>query len=217
MITVVLVDDQELVRTGLRALLEADGQLRVVGEADDGEAAVKLVRQHRPEVVLMDLRMPGTDGLTATRRLRADPALERTRIVVLTTFDDEADIVEAVRSGAAGYLLKDTAGSDLRAAVHTVAAGGNLLSPTIARQMMEHLARLPAPPMADPRLARLADRELEVLARLSHGESNSEIGRALHLSPATVRTYVSRILTKLDARDRTELALMAQRSGLTAD
>lgn len=215
MITVLLADDQELVRTGLRALLEADADIVVVAEAANGEEAVVRARAHRPDVVLMDLRMPRVDGVEATTRIRADPELSRTRIVVLTTFDDEDDVLAAIRAGAAGYLLKDTSSAELRAAVRTVASGGNLLSPRVARQVMEHLARVPAVPAPDPRLARLTDRETAVLQRLSLGESNAEIGRALHLSAATVRTYVSRILTKLEARDRTELALIAQRSGLT--
>ncbi|WP_018654461.1 response regulator [Actinomadura flavalba] len=213
MIRVVLVDDQDLVRAGLRALLENDPDIAVVAEAGDGRAGVARARELRPDVVLMDLRMPGTGGLAATAQIRADPALADVRVVVLTTFDDEDEIVEAVRLGAAGYLLKDARADDLRGAVRTAAGGGNPLSPSIARRVMEHLADTPRQ-RPDPRLATLTERERAVLVRVAEGETNEEIGRALHISPATARTYVSRILTKLDARDRTALAVIAHRAGL---
>lgn len=214
MIRVLLVDDQDLVRAGLRTLLTADPDIEVVAEATTGDGAVAAARQHRPDVALMDIRMPRTNGIDATRLIRADPALERTRVLILTTFDDDEDIVEAIRLGAAGYLLKSTPAQDLRQAVHTAAAGGNLLSPSITRRVMDHVARMPAAPTRDPRLDELTDRELTILQRIAHGENNAEIGAVLHLSPATVRTYVSRILTKIGARDRTELAVIAHRSGL---
>lgn len=214
MIRVLLVDDQDLVRAGLRTLLTADPDIEVVAEATTGDGAVAAARQHRPDVALMDIRMPRTNGIDATRLIRADPALERTRVLILTTFDDDEDIVEAIRLGAAGYLLKNTPAQDLRQAVHTAAAGGNLLSPSITRRVMDHVARMPAAPTRDPRLDELTDRELTILQRIAHGENNAEIGAVLHLSPATVRTYVSRILTKIGARDRTELAVIAHRSGL---
>jgi len=214
MIRVLLADDQELVRTGLRTLLAADPGLTVVGEARTGDAAISMARQYRPDVVLMDLRMPGTDGIEATRRIRADPALTATRVVILTTFDEDDDILQAVRLGAAGYLLKDSTADDLRSAVHVAARGGNLLSPAIARRVMDHVARQPPAPTPDPRLDELTERELAVLRRIAHGETNAEIAAVLHLSPATVRTYVSRMLSKLPARDRTELAVIAHRSGL---
>jgi DNA-binding NarL/FixJ family response regulator len=213
MTSVLLVDDQDLVRAGLRALLTSDPRITVVGEATDGHRGVDLAVRYRPDVVLMDIRMPVMDGITATRAIRDDDRLQNTRVVILTTFDDDADVIEAVRVGAAGYLLKDTPGPDLREAVHTAAAGGNLLSPAIARRVMELIATAP-PPTPDPRLAALSERELAVLERVGHGDTNDEIAAALFISPATARTYVSRILTKLDARDRTELAIIAHRSGL---
>ncbi|WP_431728165.1 response regulator [Verrucosispora sp. TAA-831] len=214
MTTVLVVDDQDLVRAGIRTLLESDPQINVVGEAADGRTGLHLARRLRPDVVLMDIRMPILDGLAATAAIRADETLTGTRVLILTTFDDDEDIVEAVRLGAAGYLLKDTGSDDLRRAVHTAVAGGNLLSPTITRRVMEQLAAVPRLPPPDPRLAVLTDRERAVLARVGLGESNDEIGRALFISPATARTYVSRLLTKLDARDRTALAVIAHRAGL---
>lgn len=212
--TVLLADDQDLVRAGLRALLSGDEQITVIAEARDGREAFELSRRHRPDVVLMDIRMPVHDGLTATERITADEGLSAVRVLILTTFDDDEEILAAVRAGAAGYLLKDTPGSELRQAVRTVAAGGNLLSPRITRQVMAQLAAGRSASAPDPRLERLTERELEVLLRIAHGENNAEIGARLFLSPATARTYVSRILTKLDARDRTELAVIAHRSGL---
>ncbi|MFI7025272.1 response regulator [Micromonospora sp. NPDC049900] len=214
MTTVLVVDDQDLVRAGIRTLLESDPQINVVGEAADGRTGLHLARRLRPDVVLMDIRMPILDGLAATAAIRADETLTGTRVLILTTFDDDEDIVEAVRLGAAGYLLKDTGSDDLRRAVHTAVAGGNLLSPTITRRVMEQLAAVPRLPPPDPRLAVLTARERAVLARVGLGESNDEIGRALFISPATARTYVSRLLTKLDARDRTALAVIAHRAGL---
>lgn len=212
--TVLLADDQDLVRAGLRALMGSDGDIEVVGEAADGRRAVELATRLHPDVVLMDIRMPRMDGIEATRAIRSDERLDGTRVVILTTFDDDDDVIEAIRVGAAGYLLKDTPGPDLRDAVRTAAAGGNLLSPAITRTVMELVARA-APRLApDPRLSALTGRELEVLARIGHGDTNDEIARALFLSPATARTYVSRIITKLGARDRTELAILAHRSGL---
>lgn len=212
--TVLLADDQDLVRAGLRALMATDGDIEVVGEALDGRLAVELAIRLRPDVVLMDIRMPRMDGIEATRAIRSDERLDGTRVVILTTFDDDDDVIEAIRVGAAGYLLKDTPGPDLRHAVRTAAAGGNLLSPSITKTVMELMAKAAPRPAPDPRLSVLSDRELEVLERVGHGDTNEEIARALFLSPATARTYVSRILTKLGARDRTELAVLAHRSGL---
>lgn len=217
MIRVLLADDQDLVRAGIRALIGADPQIEIVAEARTGSEAVAAARRSRPDVALMDIRMPELDGIAATREIRGDPELSGTRVVILTTFDDDDDVREAVQLGAAGYLLKDTPSDDLRRAVHTVAGGGNLLSPTIARRLMEHVAQAPPPSEADPRLAALTDRETAVLRRIAHGETNREIAARLFLSPETVRTYVSRILAKLDARDRTELAVIAHRSGLYTD
>ena len=215
MIRVLVVDDQDLVRAGLRTLLQNDPEITVVGEAGDGRAALSRIRELLPDVVLMDIRMPAASGLWATAEIRADRTLDRVRVLILTTFDDEEEIVQAIAAGAAGYLLKDTPAEQLRRAIHTTAAGDNLLSPAITRTVMERLARTPQPPTPDPRLADLTERERAVLIRVGHGDTNEEIGQALFISPATARTYVSRLLTKLDARDRTQLAVIAHRSGLT--
>ncbi len=211
-IRVVVVDDQHLVRTGLRALLERAPDIEVVAEAGDGAAAVTAVRAERPDVVLMDIRMAGTDGLEATRRILADPALSGVHVVMLTTFDDDEYLFEAIRAGAAGFLLKDTGPDALREAVRTVAHGNALLSPAVTRRVLAAAARTPAP---DPRrLAVLTDRERDVLAQVGAGRSNAEIGAALYLSPETARTYVSRLLTKLGARDRSQLVVIAYETGL---
>jgi DNA-binding NarL/FixJ family response regulator len=211
-VRVVVVDDQHLVRTGLRALLERAPDIEVVAEAGDGAAAVTVVRAERPDVVLMDIRMAGTDGLEATRRILADPALSGVHVVMLTTFDDDEYLFEAIRAGAAGFLLKDTGPDALREAVRTVAHGNALLSPAVTRRVLAAAARTPAP---DPRrLAVLTDRERDVLAQVGAGRSNAEIGAALYLSPETARTYVSRLLTKLDARDRSQLVVIAYETGL---
>ncbi|WP_114558967.1 response regulator [Desertihabitans aurantiacus] len=214
MIRVVLVDDQELVRTGLRALAERDGDITVVGEADNGRSGLGLVRQLRPDVVLMDLRMPQLDGIAATRSITADPALADVRVVVLTTFDGDEEIAAAIEAGAAGYLLKDIGPADLRAAIRTVHAGEALLSPAVTRKVLAtFVARTPRR-LRPELVAALTPREREVLARVGLGESNDEIGRSLHLSPATARTYVGRLLTRLGARDRAQLVVLAYESGL---
>lgn len=214
MIRIVLVDDQELVRTGLRALAERDGDIEVVGEASDGRSGLSRVRELRPDVVLMDLRMPQLDGIAATARITADPALDAVRVVVLTTFDEDEDVLAAIRAGAAGYLLKDVAPSALREAVRVVAGGDSLLSPavttTVLAQLGERLASRVSPGLLDG----LTPREREVLALVGRGMSNDEIGQALFLSPATARTYVSRLLAKLAARDRSRLVVLAYESGL---
>lgn len=214
MIRIVLVDDQELVRTGLRALAERDGDIEVVGEAADGRAGLARVRELRPDLVLMDLRMPLLDGIAATARITADPTLDEVRVVVLTTFDEDEDVLAAIRAGAAGYLLKDVAPAALREAVRVVAGGEALLSPavttTVLARLGEHLATRVEPGLLDA----LTPREREVLALVGRGMSNDEIGARLHLSPATARTYVSRLLAKLRARDRSRLVVLAYESGL---
>lgn len=213
-IRIVLIDDQELVRTGLRTLAEHDGDIRVVAEADNGVAGVSVVREHRPDVVLMDIRMPRRDGIEATREIVADSALTGVRVVVLTTFDEDESVLAAIRAGAAGYLLKDIAPADLRAAIRTVASGHALLSPSITRTVMGALAELPSSTTRPHLLDSLTSRERDVLARIGLGESNDEIGRSLHISPATARTYVSRLLAKLAARDRSHLVILSYESGL---
>lgn len=215
MITVLLADDQEVIRTGLRTLLTLDPEIEVVEEASDGRQAITATAVHRPDLVLMDIRMPAPDGIEATRRITDDPELAAVRVIILTTFDDDEDIVDAIKAGAAGYLLKDAGAEELRRAVRIVANGGNLLSPQITRKLMERVAALPEagnPEAVD--LSSLTEREMQVLMRVAEGETNGEIAAALFLSPATARTYVSRILSKLDARDRTELAILTHRAGL---
>jgi DNA-binding NarL/FixJ family response regulator len=214
MIRIVLVDDQELVRTGLRALAERDGDIAVVGEARTGRAGLSHVRQLRPDVVLMDIRMPEMDGLRATREIVADPDLGDVRVLVLTTFDEDEHVFEAIRAGAAGYLLKDVAPADLRAAIRLVAAGESLLSPSVTRTVMRSLADRLQATVDDTPIRELTEREREVLALVGRGLSNEEIARELFLSPATARTYVSRLLTKLDARDRARLVVLAYETGL---
>ncbi|WP_405057260.1 response regulator transcription factor [Kribbella sp. NBC_01505] len=214
MIRVVVVDDQQLMRSGLVALLERDAEITVVGQAGDGAAGVAAVRAERPEVVLMDIRMPGVDGIEATRRIVADEQLRDTRVVMLTTFDTDEHIFAAIQAGAAGFLLKDTDPDDLRAAVRTVANGDALLSPSVTRRVLSQFAADRR--TTDPtRLASLTTRERELLAEIAAGRSNTEIATRLYLTAATTRTYVSRLLTKLNARDRAQLVHIAYESGLT--
>jgi DNA-binding NarL/FixJ family response regulator len=213
MIRVLLVDDQHLVREGLRTLLERAQDITVVGEADSGRVGVERAVRERPDVVLMDIRMPGGDGLEATRRIVADPGLRSVQVVVLTTFDTDENILTAVRAGAAGFLLKDINPDDLREAVRVVAGGDALLSPSVTRRVMRAAAAGPAPEAAE-RLDVLTAREREVLAEVGAGRSNAEIACELHMSPATARTHVSRLLTKLDARDRSQLVSLAYETGL---
>ncbi|MEU8075134.1 response regulator transcription factor [Catellatospora citrea] len=209
---VVLVDDQHLIRTGLRAVLERAPDITVVGEAGDGARGVDVVLAEQPDVVLMDVRMPGVDGIEATRRILADRRLTRVQVVMLTTFDDDEYLFEAIRAGAAGFLLKDTAPDALRDAVRTVAGGDALLSPAVTRRVLAAAARSPVPDSG--RLEGLTERERDVLAQVGAGRSNAEVGAALHLSPDTARTYVSRLLTKLNARDRAQLVVIAYETGL---
>ncbi|MBF6178942.1 response regulator transcription factor [Nocardia otitidiscaviarum] len=213
MIRIVLADDQELVRTGLRALAEHDGDIEVVAEAVNGRDAVAVVRGYRPDVVLMDIRMPILDGIAATREIVADPNLTGVRVVVLTTFDEDENVFGAIRAGAAGFLLKNITPAGLRSAIRTLAEGDALLSPSITRRILSSVAR--GIGSTRPELvAGLTERERQVLTRVGMGESNGEIGASLHISPATARTYVSRLLTALGARDRSQLVVLAYESGL---
>lgn len=214
-VRVLIADDQELVRMGLRSLCEMDGDITVVAEAGDGAAALSLTRQHEPDVVLMDIRMPGLDGITATRRIVAEHAVpDRPRVLVLTTYDLDEYLFEALRAGASGFLPKDVRPPDLRQAIRTVAAGESLLSPTATRRLIEaFVAKTPREPDASP-LRVLTEREREVLAMVGRGLSNADIGRRLFLSPATVKTHVNRSMTKLDIRDRAQLVVMAYETGL---
>jgi DNA-binding NarL/FixJ family response regulator len=211
MIEVLLADDQELVRAGLRVLVEHDGDISVVGEAENGREAVALARELRPDLVLMDLSMPVMGGVEATRAIVEDPGPGGTRVLVLTTFDDDEEVFAAIRSGAAGYLLKDLSPTELRAAIRTVAAGGALLDPSVTARVMQ--AAIPSTAAAELP-AGLSEREVEVLVLVGRGLSNEEIAGELYLSPATARTYVSRLFAKLGARDRAALIVLAYETGL---
>ena len=215
MITVLLADDQALVRAGFRALLNAEPDIEVVAEAGDGLEAARLAAETRPDVVLMDIRMPGVDGLEATRRIAADPDLAATRVVILTTFELDEYVFEALRTGASGFLVKDTEPVELLRGVRAVAAGDALLSPSVTRQLIEEFVRRPPEGrVAAPALAGLTEREVEVLTLVARGLSNAEIGQRLYVSPATAKTHVARLLMKLRARDRAQLIIVAYESGL---
>jgi len=214
-IRVVLVDDQSLIRAGLRALIAAENGLEVVGEAADGARAVEVVVRERPDVVLMDIRMPLVDGLEATRRIAAHPALRDVRVLILTTFEADEYVFEALRAGAGGFLLKDAEPTELLRAIRVVAAGESLLSPSVTRRVIETFAA-GAPP-AGPSIAlleELTSREREVVALAGRGLSNEEIAEHLVISPATARTHISRAMIKLAARDRAQLVVFAYESGL---
>jgi DNA-binding NarL/FixJ family response regulator len=214
-IRVVVADDQTLVRAGFRLLVDSASDLEVVGEAVDGAEAVELARRERPAVVLMDIRMPRMDGLEATRRIAADELLAGVRVLILTTFDLDEYVYQALRVGASGFLLKDTPPADLLAAIRVVAAGDALLAPGITRRLIAEFARRPDPSRVAPAaLQALTDREREVLGLVAHGLSNSEIAQRLVVSPATSKTYVSRMLAKLGARDRAQLVAIAYETGL---
>lgn len=210
---VLLADDQALVRGGIRAILEHDDELEVVAEAVNGRDAVALTRQHRPHVVLMDLHMPVMDGIAAIRAICADPTTTP-GVAALTTFDDDESILSAIEAGASGYLLKTIEPMDLRLAVHTLAAGEALLSPEVTTRVLGALATSRRPRVRPETVAPLTDREREILTGVGQGKSNQEIAEDLHLSPATTRTYVSRIMQRLGARDRAALVVVAYESGL---
>jgi DNA-binding NarL/FixJ family response regulator len=214
-IRVLLADDQTLVRSGLRELLERTDGIEVIGEVADGAAAVDRVRADRPDVVLMDIRMPVMDGLEATRTIAADRDLTGVRVIMLTTFDLDEYVFEALHAGASGFLLKDVEPDELRNAVRVVAGGEALLSPSVTRKLIAEFVSQPSHERHTPaELEELTEREREVLALIATGLSNREIAERLIISPATAKTHVSRILLKLDARDRAQLVVIAYRSGL---
>ncbi|MFG2129373.1 response regulator [Streptomyces sp. NPDC048751] len=214
MIRVLLADDQSLVRAGFRALLDAQPDIEVAGEAADGEEAVRAVRELRPDVVLMDIRMPLLDGLAATRRVTEDETLAEVRVVMLTTFELDEYVFEALRSGASGFLVKDTEPDELLRAVRAVVAGDALLSPGVTRRLIAEFAARSKEPAAADALGRLTEREREVMALVGIGLSNEEIARRLVVSPLTAKTHVSRTMVKLGARDRAQLVVLAYESGL---
>ncbi len=215
MIRVLIADDQPLVRAGLRVLFEDEPDITAVGEAANGEEAVSLVRHTRPDVVLMDIRMPVLDGLEATRQIAREPALAAVRVLILTTFESEEYVFEALRAGASGFLLKDAEPTELLQAVRVIAGGDALLSPSVTRRLITRFAATPEQRGVPPQsLDALTAREREVMALVARGLSNDEIAELLTISPATAKTHVSRAMLKLDARDRAQLVVLAYQSGL---
>jgi DNA-binding NarL/FixJ family response regulator len=212
MIRVLIADDQALVRTGFRVILNAEPDLEVVGEAADGRETIEAVRTQRPDVILMDIRMPNLDGIEATRRLAA--AAHAPRVLILTTFDLDQYVYEALRAGASGFLLKDASAEELLQAVRVVAAGEALLSPSITRRLIADYARRPPPNERPAALDELTPRELEVLRLIARGLSNRDIARKLVLGDATIKTHVARIFAKLDLHDRTQAVVLAYETGL---
>ena len=215
-IRVLLVDDQELVRTGFRMILADEEEIEVVGEAQNGREAVDVARRLHPDVIVMDIRMPVMDGVEATRRLTADGAGTAARVLILTTFDADEHVVDALRAGASGFVLKDVSPADLVKAIRIVAAGDALIAPSVTRRLLGRFARAAAP--TDPSFAtavdRLTERELEVLRLVAQGMSNREIAERLMLAEPTIKTHVSHLLLKLDLRDRAQLVMWAYESGV---
>jgi DNA-binding NarL/FixJ family response regulator len=223
MIRVLLADDQALIRAGFRVLLEAADDIEVIGEAVNGDQAVELAKAERPDVILMDIRMPGTDGLAATRRLTADSELSELKVVILTTFETDEYVYQALRAGASGFLVKDAEPEELIRAVRVAHRGEALLSPSVTRRLISSFARQAAAApgrsaaartATGADLARLTEREREVMGHVAQGLSNEEIAARLYLSPLTTKTHVSRIMSKLAARDRAQLVVIAYESGL---
>jgi DNA-binding NarL/FixJ family response regulator len=215
MTRVLLADDQSLIRAGFRILLEVADDIEVVGEATDGAQAVDLARRERADVVLMDIRMPGVDGLEATRRIAADEDLAGVKVIILTTFESDEYVYQAIRAGASGFLVKDSEPAELIQAVRVVARGDALLSPSVTRRLITDLATRPErPPSSGREISALTDREREVMGLVATGLSNDEIAGRLFVSPLTAKTHVSRIMTKLNARDRAQVVVIAYECGL---
>ncbi|WP_030436476.1 response regulator transcription factor [Actinoplanes subtropicus] len=218
MIRVALADDHELVRMGLRALIDREDDMEVAGEAGSGLEAIRLLQRVRPDILLLDIRMPGIDGLETLRRIQADPAIAGTRVIVVTTFEIDRYVFTALQAGAAGFILKDTAPEELARAVRVVAAGDSLLSPSVTRRVVALFAQQSAfDPTLDLSLDELTDREREMVAWAATGASNEEIAAAHFVSPATVRTHIGRAMVKLGAHSRAQLVVIAVRAGLTVD
>ncbi|GIE92071.1 two component transcriptional regulator, LuxR family [Actinoplanes regularis] len=213
-ITVLLADDQHLVRAGFRSLLKRDRDITVLGEASTGDEAVRTARALRPDVVLMDIRMPGTDGIAATRQIVADPRLRDCRVIILTTFETDEYVFTALAAGASGFLTKDVDPEGLRQAVRVVAAGEALLSPSVTRRVVGQLAHRPAAGTGGARLAALTEREREIVRLVASGLSNDAIAGHLVISPLTVKTHITRAIAKLDVRDRVQLVILAYETGL---
>ena len=214
MIRVVIADDQALVRSGFSLILGSEPTIEVVAEAADGAEALAAVRQHAPDVVLMDIRMPRIDGIEATRHLTGNPRTAHVKVLVLTTFDGDEYVYDALRAGASGFLLKDTTPDDLIRAVHVVASGESLLAPSVTRRLIERFVDTTPGAVGVDVLPDLTERERDVLVAVARGMSNVEIGEQLHVSYSTVKTHVSHLLAKLDVRDRAQLVVLAYRSGL---
>ncbi|HZD69865.1 MAG TPA: response regulator transcription factor [Actinomycetes bacterium] len=215
MIRVVVADDQALVRLGLKVLLESEDDVVLVGEAGDGKAAVDLARRERPDVVLLDIRMPVMDGIEALRTIVGDPGLRGTRVIMLTTFELDEYVFESLRTGASGFLIKDSEPAELLQAIRVVARGESLLSPTVTRRVISEFAARPSQRLSPhPGIRTLTEREREVVSLVAEGLANDEIAERLVVSPATARTHVSRAMVKLNARDRAQLVVFAYRSGL---
>ncbi len=215
MTTVLVVDDQALVRTGFKMILEAEPGIEVIGEAVDGLEAVEMARRLRPDVVLMDIRMPNLDGVEATRQLAGPGVAAGPRILILTTFDLDEYVYDALRAGASGFLLKDTPAEELARAVHVIAGGDSLLAPSVTTRLVQELAKKPAPDAKPPaELGALTDREMEVLTLMARGRSNAEIAAELFVSETTVKTHVGRVLMKLHLRDRVQAVVLAYETGL---
>ncbi|WP_026924927.1 response regulator [Glycomyces arizonensis] len=215
MIELVVADDQSLIRMALRTLIADESDMRLAAEATDGEHAWELIREIQPDVALLDIRMPGLDGLEVLRRISRDSSLDATRVVMMTTFEIDSYIFDALSNGAAGFVMKDTAPEEILRAVRLAAEGDSLLSPDVTRKVIDAYAEgRSGPSRPHPRLGELTERELEILRWVATGLTNDEIGRHLFISPATVRTHVGRLLSKLDARDRAGLVAIAYRSGL---